>query len=330
MRTAKQDIKSAIAESLKAFGKGSLRTNATQLYNTLGYASEKTVELSPNTPENFLNEVDQHNRFQKEKALFSKWKSVDFIFQITGEEIKATESGQFSLQFDSHQKIDNRIIESYLFLAIKLRKGHYTRTDLSTITREINKLFPMPVLILFQNGDTLTLSVINRRLHKRDQSRDVLEKVTLIKDIRFADPHRAHIEILFDLSFGNLYDRYRFSNFVALHDAWQKTLDINELNKRFYKEIANWYFWAIKKVAFPSQNEIKDIDIRNATNVIRLITRLIFVWFVKEKGLVPDDLFSLRKLQELLKDLSPDKSSYYKAILQNLFFATLNQEMNTP
>jgi len=330
MRTATQDIKLAIAQSLKEFGNGSLRANATQLFNTLGYISEKTIELSPNTPENFIHEIDQQNQLRKEKALFSKWESVDFIFQITGEEIKAGGSGQLSLQFDSHQKIDNRIIESYLFLAIELSNGHYTRTELSTITREINKLFPMPVLILFQHGDALTLSVIRRRPHKREKSKDVLEKVTLIKDIRFDNPHRAHIEILFDLSFSNLYNHYRFSNFIALHDAWQKTLDINELNKRFYKELADWYFWAVNEVTFPSQNEIKDEEIRNATNVIRMITRLIFVWFVKEKGLVPDDLFNIRKLQEVLKDLSPEKTTYYKAILQNLFFATLNQEMNTP
>jgi len=35
----------------------------------------------------------------------------------------------------------------------------------------------------------------------------------------------------------------------------------------------------------------KDKEVRNATSVIRLITRLIFVWFLKEKGLVPDELF---------------------------------------
>ena len=331
MRAAIQDVKSAIAEALKAFGNGSLRSNATRLFNTLGYTSEKTIELSPNTPESFLNEIDQHNRLRKDRALFSRWKGVDFVFQITGEEIKAGGSDQFSLQFDAHKKIDNRIFESYIFLAIKLRKGHYTRTDLSTITREINKLFPMPVLILFLNGETLTLSVINRRLHKRDQSKDVLEKVTLIKDIRFANPHRAHIEILYDISFEILYVRYRFTSFVALHDAWQKTLDSNELNKRFYKELANWYFWAMKEVIFPSQNDIKDKEIRNATNVIRLITRLIFVWFVKEKGLIPEGLFNYNKLKDdVLKDLSPKNTTFYKAILQNLFFATLNQEMNTP
>jgi len=32
----------------------------------------------------------------------------------------------------------------------------------------------------------------------------------------------------------------------------------------------------------------------------------------------------------MLKYDDPKKSTYYKAIMQNLFFATLNQEMNTP
>jgi type I restriction-modification system DNA methylase subunit len=63
---------------------------------------------------------------------------------------------------------------------------------------------------------------------------------------------------------------------------------------------------------------------------IRLITRLIFVWFIKEKGLLPDDLFNKARLDLLLNYGDPNDSAYYKAILQNLFFATLNQEMNTP
>ena len=74
----------------------------------------------------------------------------------------------------------------------------------------------------------------------------------------------------------------------------------------------------------------------NAKNVIRLLTRLLFVWFVKEKKLIPEELFDIEYLKnELLKDVSPVRdeglfkeanieSVYYKAILQNLFFASLN------
>jgi len=64
-----------------------------------------------------------------------------------------------------------------------------------------------------------------------------------------------------------------------------------------------------------------------------LLTRLIFVWFLKEKRhnspLVPEELFQQSHLQNLIDLDDRDASTYYKAILQNLFFATLNQEMNT-
>jgi len=303
-----------------------LLKNTTALFNTLGYFSDKAFDLSPNSADNFLDTFDEKNIFQKEKALLKNWRTIDVIFQLTDEEIYALGSGQRSLQFDIHKKIDNKIIQSYLFVALQLKKGHYTRTDLSNITREINKLFPMPVFILFKNGEYLTLSVINRRLHQRDASKDVLEKVTLIKDIRFAAPHRAHIEILYDLSFDILYDRHRFTSFVGLHETWRNTLDSEKLNKRFYRELATWYFWALKEVTFPSQNKIPG-NTRNPINVIRLITRIIFVWFVKEKGLIPESIFNRKKAAQLLKDFSPDSSSYYKAVLQNLFFATLSTKM---
>ena len=54
-------------------------------------------------------------------------------------------------------------MESYLFFAIKLSGDHYTRTQLSQITREINKAFDMPAMILFQHGGALTFAVIDRQ-----------------------------------------------------------------------------------------------------------------------------------------------------------------------
>ena len=321
-----QPIKQNIAQALAGFAKGSLAANALALFRILGYHSEKRIDLSPNTAENFAATFDSANRLNPKNALLEEWKSVDLLFQLTGDEISHTEPAQLS--FESGKKIDDTIIESYLFFAVDLRNGSYTRTQLAGITREINKLFPMPVLVLFRHGQTLTLSIINRRLHKRDESKDVLEKVTLIKDIAFANPHRAHLEILFDLSLAQLFAKHGFTNFVELHNAWQKTLDSSELNKRFFREVANWYFWAVRNVKFP-KGAGKNAEVRNDASVIRLITRLIFVWFVKEKGLVPEELFNQRKVEEILKFADPKQSAYYKAILQNLFFATLNTEMNT-
>ena len=82
----------------------------------------------------------------------------------------------------------------------------------------------MPALVLFRYGQTLTLSIINRRLHKRDESRDVLEeKVTLIKDMNsLPHPHRAHLEILFDLSLVRYIKKYGFPDFVKLASGLAK------------------------------------------------------------------------------------------------------------
>ncbi len=114
--------------------------------------------------------------------------------------------------------------------------------------------------------------------------------------------------------------------------AWAAAFDKEPLTKEFFRDIANWYFWALKHVRFP-KDAPKEQDGKDHVSVIRLITRLIFCWFVKQKGLLPDALFDPSALECLLKDFAPDDESkadsvYYRAILQNLFFATLNTEMD--
>ena len=98
-----------------------------------------------------------------------------------------------------------------------------------------------------------------------------------------------------------------------------------ELNKKFYRELFVWFEWAVKEADFPTdKNRILDPE----EHVIRLITRLLFVWFIKEKGLVADELFNEARISPLLKDYDRDTGdSYYRAVLQNLFFATLNTEI---
>lgn len=321
------DIKNLIKESIQSFKSGNLTDNCLTLFNILGYTTDRQARLDNTSFEEFReNYIDITSRFNEEKALVSEWAYVDILFQLS----KAEVLKQISL-FDT-KEVDSTIIETYLFVAIELKGNEYSRGQLSQITREINKLFPMPVFILFKYNSLLTLSVINRRIHKRDENKDVLEKVTQIKDIRIDTPHRAHIEILFDLSFYELNRQFHFTNFVELHNAWQKTLDTKELNKRFYSELFNWYLWAVRSVNFPNDvKDNKDDTTYNSESVIRLITRLIFVWFIKEKNLVPDKLFDVQEMKNILKNFSPTSSKtsiYYRAILQNLFFATLNTQMD--
>jgi adenine-specific DNA-methyltransferase len=323
------EAKQSIAGALAAFASKPLAASSIALFETLGYISEKRITLKPNTPETFVSTFSKDKPFNPDKALLAEWKSVDFLFQLTDEEVSAATDANQQFVFESKGKWNGAAMESYLFFAITLKKSHYSRTDLSNITRAVNRLFPMPALLVFRHGDTLTLAVINRRLHKRDETKDVLEKVTFIKDIRFADPHRAHVEILFDLSLDVLRGKHDFSNFVELHAAWQQTLDIQTLNKRFFIEIRNWFYWARHFSKFP-EGAKKDADGRDSEAIIRLLTRMIFCWFLREKGFIPDTLFATQSVEKLLSSWRADQcdndktSRYYKGILQNLFFATLN------
>ncbi|BDQ02294.1 N-6 DNA methylase [Ignavibacterium sp.] len=107
----------------------------------------------------------------------------------------------------------------------------------------------------------------------------------------------------------------------------QGRFSIEVVTKQFYQEIANWYFWAVKNVRFPKDAE-NETNGRNIA-VIRLITRLIFIWFMKAKGLIGNHLFNPDNLKEYLINFDPssEDSNFYKAILQNLFFATLNTKI---
>ena len=314
MNQHKNDIKNALIY----FTDGNLADNARRLLDTLGYRSGRTISLEPNTAEGFIENFDPSKTMNAGRALLDEWESIDILFQLTGDEITLSDQ---TTSGSEERGIDNSVYQSYLFFALKLRGNGYSRTQLSQITREINKLTPMPAMVVFQHGRSLTFAVIDRRLHRRDESRDVLEKVTLIKDINLGTPHRAHIDILFDLS----HRQRQFANFNALHEAWKDALDTEALNRDFFKELFKWFEWAVCEAKFPAE-EAKTLSPQE--HIIRLITRLLFVWFLKEKGLVSKELFKEDGVRNLLKDYDRDDGdSYYRAVLQNLFFATLNTEI---
>lgn len=117
----------------------------------------------------------------------------------------------------------------------------------------------------------------------------------------------------------------------------KEAFSVEALTKQFYNDLFNWYCWALKPdtgVYFPNNPNTPADDRENLdTKMIRLITRLMFVWFIKQKGLVPDALFNPEEVNYWLKDFDPQSmasANYYQAILQNLFFATLNRPIKTP
>ncbi len=318
------ELKNQIESALKSFDSANLHDSAIKLLNTLGYKSGRTLDAG-HSPEEFLEMLKSHstdfqeNRF-KEKSLFCEWKSASFLFQLTDEDI-GSQLGLFA-----SSKVDSNFLKSYVFFAVSLKGNEYPHGKFANIARQINRVFPMPVMIIIQYGDKLTLAIINRRQDKRKHlDRDVLEKVTLIKDIDLRIPHRAHVEILSDFSIRKIQDK-PIASFDELHNIWSEILNVEELNKRFYKRIQEWFFWAAKNVQFP-YGGIDDVDLRNRTALIRMLTRIVFCWFAKEKGLIPVTLFDDLTIKKVLKEfdkLSLTDGSFYKAILQNLFFPTLS------
>ncbi len=127
-----------------------------------------------------------------------------------------------------------------------------------------------------------------------------------------------------DLTNKTFLDRVGICSFAGL-EIIKDAFSVEKVTKLFYSQVADWYFWAVQKVTFPKDAETEANGRNNA--VIRLITRLIFIWFMKERKLVSPDLFNQGKISALLKSLKPNETTYYKAILQNLFFATLNTQI---
>jgi len=321
-----ESLSASIQAALNNFDVRQFRASNLALLNALGYSSDRTHAIPGADPQAFRAIVESHSgkTLNADKAKFAEWKQADLLFQFTDDEL----IGHKGLFQDA--AINASQTRSYLFFAVELSGTRYSRTDLATIARQINRLFPMPVTVTFSYANKLSVAVINRRPHKRDESRDVLGHVSLIRDIDVSQPHRAHLDVLQELSLPNRLkwadDHNRPHNFDGLLAAWLAVLDTEELNRQFYKDLFAWFERAVTTARFPT-DEAKTLPPEE--HVIRLITRLLFIWFLKEKGLIADDLFNETQVAGLLKHYDPDTGdSYYRAVLQNLFFATLNTEIN--
>lgn len=150
-------------------------------------------------------------------------------------------------------------------------------------------------------------------------------------------PARTTIERLGDLAFSlDELGLFGQPSITTVTDKLNAAFSVEAVTKQFYQEIANWYFWARDCEDLELPKNVKTEEDR-ALFLIRMLTRLIFCWFLRKKrnpstgkSLLPDELFKESDIHQLLKDTSPEACTYYPAILQNLFFATLNTEMDKP
>ena len=84
IQTLSPDTRSQIQGALASFTRRSFVEAGRELFAELGYKSERRIDISPNTAEGF---AAQFGPLNPDKALTAEWQSVDFLFQLTDEEI---------------------------------------------------------------------------------------------------------------------------------------------------------------------------------------------------------------------------------------------------
>ena len=243
--SVKEDIQTVLAGTAG----GDFQQTAVALLRSLGYVSERTLGGQPGNPADFIRLLSEQTPAapgltgtQSERAFLDHAKSVRILFQLTGSEIQAqTQPGMSNpTEFDTGNS------RSFLFAAVELNGYSYTRGQYAAFTRELNKHIQLPMVVLFCTADNrITLAFVYRRPNKRDPNRDVLGSVSLIREIDPARPHRAHLDILAELSLLerlHWMDSYgKTHNFDGLLDAWLDALDTEELNRRFYRDLFGWF-----------------------------------------------------------------------------------------
>lgn len=190
------DLLESIRLALSRFPSVPLRDASLELLHTLGYQGDRTLELGDESPEAFIEFISSSpngHQFDKAKAMFSDWTAATLLFQLTDDDLARTAS-----LFKETQVVPG-LLRSYLFFAIELSgeshavNGVYARGKLTSIARQINRVFPMPVMVFLKHQcagkPVLSIAVINRRRNKMVSTSDVLEKATIIRDISLTDPH---------------------------------------------------------------------------------------------------------------------------------------------
>ncbi len=310
----------------------------------------------------FIEEFDE-GKYKKEEVKQADEKTlidkVEYIY--ISRAIERKHLAEVAAAYDILLSKDANRVDKFIFLVVALKGDKHNKSTYAKLTRIINKRQNSPTVILFcdkpSENKKISLSLIERRPDKQNEEVDVLSnKVSMLYNIDCEKPHRADIDLLSELNIPQLMKEKpsekhlpKIRNFDQVVYEWLKIISIEKLNNKFYQELLQWFEMVNEDdaVKFPIKYQYFDIedgkevikvkDIKKKEQIIRLITRFMFIWFIKEKDIIPEKLFAKKELfmskdlvnkidkQPLLKNTyNAKEGNYYRAVLQNLFFATLN------
>ena len=349
-RNASLDPRGRAAAALALMTGDDFPSEAGALLDALGYASDRTIRDQTGDPAAFLANAPDT---QSKRALVAEAGSIRLLRQVADAEVAASAPQSAGGAFDGGASptapgfrdggaspiapvFRGGVARSFLFLAAELRGERYPRGKYAEFTREINKRFNIPAVVLFlDRRQRLTLAFVGRREHKRDPDRDVLERVSLIQEINPRAPHRAHLDILADLSLDRRLDwmdaNRKPANFDGLLDAWLDALDVEALNERFFTQYRDLFEAAVALVQGFADDEVE----RKRLFVLTLFNRLMFVHFLSRKGWLQfgdgrGEGGEREYLAALWRDYQANRGSvgFYGERLRPLFFAGLNNEQS--
>ena len=323
-------------QALYQFTKDSLASASRGLLNKLGIKYQKSSD-TPMPKDAILNKLNASQSIREAFEIITKIYFIGLVDDRTFNNISD------SIDYDSAiRDAEGDKYNGMLCFACEINDdAKVKRTTYAIITRAFNKLANnKPVVLITLQRDKLGISTCERIDKKRDAG-EKMGKVNLLQNINCTEPHTGHIRILESLQVGT-----QINTFDALYKHWFDAFNTKTLTDRFYKELYNWYMWVVNdpNTHFPENSHLPEHENeKKNVKIIRLITRLLFVWFIKEKkvkrgeglpdiGLVPSILFDTKELEKVLNDFDPNSETdgeYYNAILQNLFFATLNNEVKS-
>ena len=255
-----------------------------------------------------------------------------YFVGVVNDETLANDAVAVRLQ-DEQQKVVNsqgKYDGMFVFAMDAKSDVELKRSDIASLTRALNRIaYAVPVILIMREGKYLSLATCERTQYSqewRNAQGEKLGKVSILRRVDCLHPHRGHLDILESLGSKSI------ASFDELYKHWMEVFSSELLTKKFYSELFDWYQWAINpasKVSFPDDADTQDDDRQDIdTKIIRLITRLMFVWFIKQKGLVPSQIFDASYISTILKEFDAQSTTvgnYYQAVLQNLFFGTLNR-----
>ena len=94
----------------------------------------------------------------------------------------------------------------------------------------VNRIFAIPVILMYRirrredEMPVLAVAAVHRRTSRIDETKDVLEYVALVRDIRIDNPDPVHVETLAGLSLERLIRGHGIRRVDELHLAWERAL----------------------------------------------------------------------------------------------------------